>query len=206
MNVLRGESGRSIVSLLLFAALLLAGCSDEETEELPDGARIVSTYAENAAGERVRHGTSTWYRADGTIFIQSEYSYGKAEGLEERWDPDGTLVEQCHYRNGERHGLRTQYQPWGVTVYTNYQDGYRHGPQWVVDDERGILLTQATYVYERLYGCRMMLQPPTGEDEDTPKEEWDRVFIQSFDLDGLASDESESVQTLREGAEERSQR
>lgn len=93
------------------------------------------TYYLDSAGQRVLHGTHTWYRTPLEVGWIKRYSHGKQHGLEEAWYADSyTYGRSKHwekeYQDGLLHGVsREWYQSTNsLESYTTYRYGKLHGP------------------------------------------------------------------------------
>jgi len=75
-----------------------------------------------------RHGTLTYWRADGTREREISYVDGKAHGKVTWWRADGTRDCEIPFVRGERHGTATWWRADGSRWYEiQYANSERHG-------------------------------------------------------------------------------
>ena len=122
------------------------------------------TYYLNAAGEKVKHGTSTqWYTPPAYLVREvaqiQRYSHGKLHGLDEAWYPSHYTYGRVkhwekEYQNGLLHGIsRDWYQETGQPKsYAVYRYGKLHGAYKTFHYYRGDQLIDATYQDGLLHG------------------------------------------------------
>jgi len=101
--------------------ILRAQCYTE-VRRYSDGVRNKTPYVRGK-----RHGTVTWWRADGSRECEFPYVNGKAHGTATFCRADGTRWCETPYVNGKAHGSETWWLADGAREVIPYVNDKRHG-------------------------------------------------------------------------------
>lgn len=136
----------------------------------------------NDAAEKIN--ADTYYYTSGKIKETNQYKKGKLDGISTGYYANGKKWFDINYKEDEKNGLITYYHMNGTLKSYGWYDNDLLNDDWVIYNEKGNMISRATYLKDDLVGVKETYFPNGKlDDEEVYENGWMKA-IHQYDSTG----------------------